>query len=265
MLTGVLIVHIAAGSIALASGYPALFARKGGLLHKRAGIVFVCAMVVMGTAATIVAMERGKPTTALGALLVAYLVITALITVRPSDAASPELNRGLMIVGLTVGAAYVFMGGRILTGSKAIVEGVPRIQIGIAALANGLVGLLGFVGDIKVMKWGPLRGTPRLTRHLWRMCYALFTASGSFFLGQAQVIPKPLRIFPLLAFLAFLPLLAMVFWMVRARLRRRKPFVTLPLSATAQSISLGPSLLHRGQDFVSGERSRAGSAGSGRE
>lgn len=238
MLTGILMVHIAAGTLALAAGYPALFARKGGRLHRSAGMLFVCAMVVMATAATIIAVDRGKPATALAALLVSYLVLTSLITVRPPDASSPLVNRGLTVVGLVVGAAYVAMGVRTLASGNAVTEGVPTVQFGIAALMNGFVGLLGFVGDIKVMKWGPLRGTGRLTRHLWRMCYALFTASGSFFLGQAQVIPKPLRIFPVLAFLAFLPLLAMLFWLVRARVRRTKPFVTLPLGASARSISV---------------------------
>ena len=52
------------------------------------------------------------------------------------------------------------------------------------------------------------------------MCYALFIASGSFFLGQAQVFPKPYRIFPLLAIPAFAPIVIMLYWIWRVRLRR---------------------------------------------
>lgn len=40
------------------------------------------------------------------------------------------------------------------------------------------------------------------------MCFALFVASGSFFLGQADEFPEAFRIYPLLAIPAFLPLLA---------------------------------------------------------
>jgi hypothetical protein len=45
-------------------------------------------------------------------------------------------------------------------------------------------------------------------------------ASGSFFLGQADEIPEPLRIYPLLAIPTFLPLVALLWWLWRVRIRR---------------------------------------------
>lgn len=36
-----------------------------------------------------------------------------------------------------------------------------------------------------------------------------------FFLGQAKVIPKPIRILPLLAIPAMLPLVLMLYWLAR--------------------------------------------------
>ena len=53
------------------------------------------------------------------------------------------------------------------------------------------------------------------------MCVALFIANASFFLGQAKVIPQPLRIFPVLVILALFPLAPMLYWLVRLRVRRR--------------------------------------------
>ena len=47
------------------------------------------------------------------------------------------------------------------------------------------------------------------------MCFSLFIASGSFFLGQAKVIPKPIRIFQLLAIPALLPLVLLLYWLAR--------------------------------------------------
>jgi hypothetical protein len=66
------------------------------------------------------------------------------------------------------------------------------------------------------------------------MCFALFIASGSFFLGQAQVIPEPLRIMPLLVVPAIAPLLAMVYWVWRIRTRRTRGIV-LPASPEAHA------------------------------
>jgi hypothetical protein len=69
-----------------------------------------------------------------------------------------------------------------------------------------------------------ITGTARIARHLWRMCFSLFIASGSFFLGQMQVLPESLQnsAFPFAA--AFAPLLVMLFWLVWVRTgwRRRQ-------------------------------------------
>ena len=65
-----------------------------------------------------------------------------------------------------------------------------------------------------------LRGTPRLRRHLWRMCAALFIATGSFFLGQAQVFPAPIRDSGLLPVPVLVVLGAMLYWLWRVRTRR---------------------------------------------
>jgi uncharacterized membrane protein len=58
MLKPVLFVHIAAGSVALASMWVPMLARKGGILHRRAGWVFVAAMAIVATSAVILAGGR---------------------------------------------------------------------------------------------------------------------------------------------------------------------------------------------------------------
>ena len=52
------------------------------------------------------------------------------------------------------------------------------------------------------------------------MCYAMFTATGSFFLIASRV-PEPIRWAPLRMVLAFLPLPMLLYWLWRVR--RRKP------------------------------------------
>ena len=79
------------------------------------------------------------------------------------------------------------------------------------------VALLGALGDVRMIRADGLQGAQRIARHLWRMCFSLFIASGSFFLGQAKVIPKPIRILPLLAIPAMLPLVLLFYWLVRVR------------------------------------------------
>ena len=70
-----------------------------------------------------------------------------------------------------------------------------------------------------MIRAGGLKGAPRLRRHLWRMCTALFIASASFFLGPVRRIPEPLRI-PALRLIPFLALATMAYWLWRYH---RKP------------------------------------------
>ena len=54
----------------------------------------------------------------------------------------------------------------------------------------GLVGVIGSVGDMRILRSGALNGASRLARHLWRMCFALFIAALSFFIGQSDEFPQ---------------------------------------------------------------------------
>jgi hypothetical protein len=62
---------------------------------------------------------------------------------------------------------------------------------------------------------GGISGTARLARHLWRMCFGLFIASGSFFLGKQEFFPAAIRKQYLLVPLAILPLLLLIYWLAR--------------------------------------------------
>jgi hypothetical protein len=53
------------------------------------------------------------------------------------------------------------------------------------------------------------------------MCFGLFAATGSFFLGQMKFIAEPVRIVPVLLVLAFAPILFLFYWMCRVRVRGR--------------------------------------------
>jgi hypothetical protein len=98
------------------------------------------------------------------------------------------------------------------------VVGRPRV---VPPLVIGTVMLLAAIGDLRAIRAGGLRGSRRLARHLWRMCFGLFVATGSFFLGQMKFIPEAVRIVPLLLVLAFAPILFLFYWMWRVRVRGR--------------------------------------------
>lgn len=217
-----LLVHVVAGGLGLAGGYVALYASKGETLHRRSGMVFVAAMLTMCFTGVSIAVVRGvAPAMNVPAgLLTAYLVVTALATVRPPATGGRWLNAGALLVALGVGAAALTFGVEALA-SGGTRKGMPAAPF----FMFGVVGLLAAAGDVRMMRSGGLRGASRLTRHLWRMCFALFIAALSFFIGQADVFPEPLRILPLLALPVLTVLVAMVYWLWRVRIPGAVPTV----------------------------------------
>jgi uncharacterized membrane protein len=228
--------HIAAGSVAIVAGFVAIFALKGAKLHRGSGMIFVYAMVILSlTGAMIAALKGGRISAAQG-VLTFYLVTTALLTVRHRVRQSPWIDTGAMLLALTVGLYETSLAVEALNRPKHSLDGVPVGMIFLFAT----VALAAALGDIRMMLGRRLEGAPRIARHLWRMCFALFIASGSFFLGQARVIPTPIRIYPLLAIPALLPLVLLLYWLARVSLtqwyRRRAigSFTPTPLGGSAQ-------------------------------
>lgn len=212
-----LAVHITAGALALIFGYTALFAAKGSALHRRSGLVFVYAMLVMATLGAVISALRGGEGSVIAGVMTCYLVITALSTVSRPAGWTPRLDVGLMVLALGVGLTSVTLGFEAAaspTGKAR--DGLPPFPF----FMFGIVGLLAGIGDVRMIRAGGIRGTSRIARHLWRMSWALWIAASSFFFGQAKVIPRPIRIPALLALPVVVVAVAMLYWLWRVRFRR---------------------------------------------
>ncbi|HEX6084835.1 MAG TPA: hypothetical protein VF266_09945 [Thermoanaerobaculia bacterium] len=217
-------IHIAAGGLAIVFGFGALFVKKGGTLHRRSGMLFVYAMLVMGiTASLLEFLHRSSMTNLLAALLAMYFVGTALTTVRPPS----RWTRAINVVALTlaIGLALAAFVGGVQGVSKPGLSpgGVPFRTIGVMSFVLATALALAAIGDVRIMRSGPPRGGPRLARHLWRMCFALFIAAGSFFSIRervAKVLPEflatgSMRLLPILALFGM-----MFYWLWKVRRRR---------------------------------------------
>ena len=81
-----------------------------------------------------------------------------------------------------------------------------------------------------------ISGTQRTARHLWRMCFALFVASASVFLARAHLFPAVLQKTGALVLLSFLPLILMVFWLIRIRIAKASTRKTITPGADVYSL-----------------------------
>lgn len=210
-----LVTHIIAGGIGLVSGYFALYSAKGAPLHRKAGIVFVYAMLSMCLPGLIIAIGRNvAPAINVPAgLLTASLVFTGLATVRPTSSRMRWLNRAATLTTLGVGLVSLTFALQAMTGRRNPLGIFPFLMFGV-------VGLLAAMGDFRIMRSGPLEGARRIARHLWRMTFALFIAALSFFIGQAKVLPEAIRIPGLLALPVLAVLITMFYWLWRVRAKR---------------------------------------------
>ena len=211
------------------SGFVALYAFKGGTLHRKSGMIFAYAMLVMSLSGAVMAVGRaGAALNIPAGLVTAYLVITSLATIRPRSSGSPRLDRAAMVAAFAIGA------GSLWSRSSGGVRGgmaFPLVMFGVVALFAG-------EGDRRMIRAGGLKGASRLRRHLWRMCAALFIAAGSFFLGPVRRIPEPLRI-PALRLIPLVVLVTMAYWLWRYR---RKRIETRAVAAHA-GVQLSPEAI----------------------
>jgi hypothetical protein len=117
---------------------------------------------------------------------------------------------------LVLGAVGVFIltdGLRIVSGAVAPKPGVPVGMI----LFLGSAVLIAAAGDFRMLvRGGVFFGLQQIARHLWRMCFGLLIATGSF-LGQRRVITFLAG--PEVLLLAALPLILMIFWLIRVRFK----------------------------------------------
>jgi hypothetical protein len=218
-------IHIAAGMLAIILGFTALFVKKGGNLHRRSGLLFVYAMVVMGATASI--MEFLKDPHAgnvVAAIMSVYFVGTALTTVRPASRATRAIDIAALIVAAGLALLSIVGGIKGVNTPGLSSGGVPFRTIGVMSFFLATILTLAAAGDVRVMLSGPLLGGRRLARHLWRMCFALFIAAGSFFSIKhrvAKILPEPFTTGPMRALPIVVLFGAMFYWLWRVR--RRTP------------------------------------------
>lgn len=211
-------IHIIAGITAIIAGFIAVFAFKGANLHRKSGTIFVYAMLMLGGTGVVMAALKSQPGNVIGGSITIYLVTTGFLTFRRRDQNFFWIDAGAMMVAIIIGVLSIKLGLDVSHSASGKIDGVPPAPL----FVFGAVALLAALGDVRMILGG-IHGKQRLARHLWRMCFGLFIASGSFFLGQAKVLPKPMRIYPLLAIPALLPLVLLLYWLARVLLTKWHP------------------------------------------
>ena len=214
--------------------------------HALAGKIFVVSMLTLAAAAVYLAIVKHQPNNIGGGILTFYLVGTAWLTARRRDGETSRFDWIVLLIPLVLGILTWRNGLEVVRSGASSQDGVPAGMM----FFMGSEMLLAAAGDARMLVRGGLHGTKRIARHLWRMCFGLFIAAGSFFLGPSN---RPLRLlsivgigqhlFPALfstslyLILTILPMILLIFWLVRVRFKNAYNGQSMPRGGEDHSLA----------------------------
>jgi hypothetical protein len=227
--------------LGLLSGTAAIISRKGSPRHVLAGRIFVASMLIMGAFAVYLAITRHQPNNVGGGIFTVYLITTAWLAARRRDGATSRFDWLLLLIPLALGIQTWLNGIQVVRSGASSQDGVP---VGMTFFM-GTVMLLAAAGDVRMLLRGGIFGAKRIARHLWRMCFGLFIAAGSFFMGPSnrplrllstvglgQHIPPALFSTTLYLILTIFPLVLLIFWLIRIRFANAYNAKSLPRTSS---------------------------------
>lgn len=194
---------------------------KGGKRHRIAGKVFVLSMLTMCGAAFYIAVVKQEMPNIFAALLTAYMVATAWDAAKRRPATAGAFNIGALIFAVVASISAFAISW------DAAKDPSMTAPLAAVACSFGVLMAVAAIGDLRVVIGRSRPGARTITRHLWRMCAALFIGTASFFIGQgANVFPQSVRDTRILFVPVVAVLVTMIYWLIRVRLtssHRRHP------------------------------------------
>ncbi len=210
-------VHFWIGCLALACGLLAFAAPKGGRVHRSAGGVFVAAMILLSLSGLWLSLAREILFTVFLSFIALHAILTGWAAARPAD----TLGR---LVTQSAGAASALLSLGALSGG-IIAAGAPDGALnGLEPSAFHVLAAVSAV--LCVFDWryamtpAPSRRR-RLTRHLGRMGFSMFLATGIFFFGNSHVLPEAARTPALLSAPVLAVVLGTLIYAARTRFAAR--------------------------------------------
>lgn len=181
--------HFGVGCVAVLAGLLALSSRKGQICHRASGSIFVIAMLLLTLSGLWLSLSREILFTVFLSGIAGHAVLISWAAARRQAGLSVWVSRwaGLFSGGLALGA---LAGGQLAaTSPDGMLNELPPEAF---YLLSGVSGGLCVLDLFYARSRHPDR-VSWLSRHLWRMGFAFFLATGIFFFGNNHVLPEALR------------------------------------------------------------------------
>lgn len=191
-------------------------------------------MIIMTISGALLAFFAMEKLNMVAGLVTFYLVVTAYLTVHPPKNNAIIAHSIFMTLGFTIGVYAIYTGLTALNNGLSSIDGNP-VQV---IIVFGSVSLLAAILDIRVIAKGRLKHKWQLVRHVWRIGFAMFIATASFFLGQSQVIPEAIRNIFTLAGPVLLVLCLTAYWVIRVSIWGLKKRISAQSQTSTARLSL---------------------------
>jgi len=166
----------------------------------------------MALVGTYIAFKKPEMITALAGLFTTYLVISSIVTVRYPWMLGSWQGIMLAVCSLCIGAAFIYFGVKALQSVDGSYHEFPAGPY----LFFGIVAIVSTVFDLRIFRRKSIEGRRKIGRHAWRMSFALFIATSSFFDGPgAKIFPELLQGSVILLLPQLIVFALMIYWIVR--------------------------------------------------
>ncbi|MCO4786014.1 MAG: hypothetical protein KC467_08835 [Marinomonas atlantica] len=163
-------IHAPAGTLALITSVVAMCAKKGSVLHKKAGTYFIASMMVMLVSGITTGYLKSSIDDMVLGTIVLYTLFTAWLTVhhKKNETGVLEVIALVWVVGFAITAFSISMGGLETDVSP------------LAYLIWGCFAIFCALGDIRNLYQCGFSGTQRIIRHVWRIGFSILWAALAF-------------------------------------------------------------------------------------
>ena len=217
-LSPFMLLHIITGSIAVIAGVLALIQKKGQKPHRLSGKVFVISMTIMALSGAYIAYLKPMMITLIAGFYTLHLVLTAYMVVKSPEKTCTQFDYYTPLSSCGLVCLSVYFGLQALNHENGTFQEFSHEPYFFFALLSAIV----LIGDIRLLICKGLTHGHRLTRHVWRMCFALYLAIGSFFGQGAKALPETISQSVLIELPEPLILLIMTFWLLKTAIKSRK-------------------------------------------
>lgn len=160
------VVHSPAGTVGLVAAGVAFSAEKGSPLHRKAGVVFTVAMLMMLISGFVAALLKESTDDMFLSAIIIYTAFTAWLTAHHKDNETGLLEY-LALAWIIIVAIVAF-----LNNAKSQQGGFVNIYLFWTSFA-----VICTIGDIRNLHHHGLPSVQRIVRHVWRIGFSLVWAA----------------------------------------------------------------------------------------